>query len=247
MISTKWLDPYEFRAGFVPTIIVFSPLGILYIITWPDHFVSLNLVSSETFFLIGIVIIIYALSFLIRHCGKKIESNLWTKWGGAPSTRFLRWSDPTFETDTKERIHEILKKEFKISLLSKKDEKKYPLKGDKLISSAFLRVKAFLYYNDSEGIWKKHNMEYGFNRNLMGSRWIWLIFSIIGTIVFVYLWIADGSNSFLVLGVILSLIELICSIVVGWYYLPLFVKEAADRYSESAWMAFLAILDKNYQ
>ena len=241
MRITDWLDSYEIRARIAPTIIVFSPIAILAILIWPDLFSSLNLVLGETALLIFLM---YALSFLIRHYGKKIEPNLWSYWGGAPSTRFLRWQDSTFTFMFKEKVHVLLKNQFKISLLSKDMEEKNPIDRDKQIAAAFLQVKSYLYRNDPEGLWKKHNMEYGFNRNLLGSRWIWLIFSIIGTTIFTLLWIKNGET-FLFLGIMLSSIEVICSIIVGWHFLPSFVKEAADRYAESVWTTFSVITEQD--
>ncbi len=232
-----WLDSYEIRARFAPSIIVFSPLALLAVFILPELINSLNYVLGET---VVLVFLIYALSFVVKHHGKKIEPVLWSKWGGAPSTRFLRWSDSKFDSKFKEKIHESLKKQFEISLLSTEQEKMNPIEGDKQIDAAFLRVKTFLYRNDPEGIWKKHNMEYGFNRNLMGSRWIWLFFSIIGTIIFANLWLNGGEKLFF-FGMLLCSIEVICSIIAGLYYLPSSAKEAADRYSENAWTTFLII------
>jgi hypothetical protein len=83
-------------------------------------------------------------------------------------------------------------------------------------------------------------MEYGFNRNLMGSRWIWLFFSIIATTIFTILWLNNGEK-LLFFGMLLSSLEVICSIIAGWCYLPLLAKDAADRYSENAWTTFLVI------
>lgn len=237
-----WLDSYEIRARIAPTIIVFSPIAILAILTWPDIFSSLNLVLGETVLL---VFFLYALSFIVKHYGKKIEPHLWSQWGGAPSTRFLQWRDPTFTFMFKENVRVSLKNQFKIILPSKEMEEKNPVDGDNQIAAAFLQVKSFLYKKDPEGLWKKHNMEYGFNRNLIGSRGIWLILSIVGTAAFTLFWMKSGENLFF-LGIVLNAIEIFCSIIVGWYYLPSFVKEAADRYAESAWMAFSAISERNH-
>jgi len=242
MIITDWLDSYEIRARIAPTIVVFSPIAILAILTWPDLFSSLNLVLGETILL---VFFLYALSFVVRHYGKKIEPTLWSQWGGVPSTRFLRWQDPTFTVMFKENVRNLLTNQFKIILRSNEMEEEDPVDGDNKIAAAFLQVKSFLYRNDPEGLWKKHNMEYGFNRNLIGSRWIWLILSIVGTAAFTLLWIRSGEN-LLFLGIILSLVEIICSIIVGWCYLPLFVKEAADRYAESAWTTFSVISSQEH-
>src|SRR5208337_3656936 len=138
-----------------------------------------------------------------------------SKWDGAPTVRFLRWRDPTFDFTFKEKMRELLKKQFKITLISKEMEERNPVDGDTQISAAFLQVKSFLYRNDPEGPWKKHNMEYGFNRNLVGSRGIWLILSIVGTASFAFLWMKSGENLFL-LGMVLNTIEMAGSIIVGW-------------------------------
>jgi hypothetical protein len=236
----EWLDPYEIRARISPTIIVFSPIVLLIVLTWPDLLSALNLVLGET---ILVIFFLYALSFLMRYYGRKIEPILWSQWNGAPSTRFMRWNDPTFSISFKEKTRDILKNQFNIVLLSREMENKMPAEADRQIESAFLQVKAFLYKNDPEGLWKKHNMEYGFNRNLVGSRQVWLILSIIGTLAFSLLWLQFGGNTYL-LGIVVDSIEILCSIIVGWHYLPLLTKTAANRYAESAWSAFLVVSDK---
>jgi len=232
-----WLDSYEIRARIAPTIIVFSPIAILAILTWPDIFSSFNLVLGESVLLI---FFLYALSFIVKHNGKKIEPALWFQWGGAPSTRFLRWRDSKFTDTFKETIHARVKNQFKVVLPSKEIEERNPIDTDIQISEAFSQVRSFLYRNDPEGLWKKHNMEYGFNRNLHGSRGVWLVLSIVGILIFVLLWMKSGDH-LLFLGIVLSTIEVFCSIIVGWHYLPSFVKEAADRYGESAWVGFSVI------
>ena len=66
----EWLDPYEIRARISPTIIVFSPIVLLIVLTWPDLLSALNLVLGET---ILVIFFLYALSFLMRYYGRKIE------------------------------------------------------------------------------------------------------------------------------------------------------------------------------
>lgn len=235
-----WLDSYEIRARIAPTIVVFSPVAILIILIWSEVFTSFNLIIGEMALLL---FLIYALSYVVKFYGKCIESSLWAAWDGAPSTRFLRWRDVSFNDEFKEKIHGLLKNNFPCSLLSKSDEEKSPINADNQISAAFLQVNAFLRKNDSEGLWQKHNAEYGFNRNLLGSRTLWLFFSTIATIVFLFLWIKTNQN-LLFIGMILCSIEILCAFIVGWYYLPLLVKVAADRYAESMWMAFSVISEK---
>jgi hypothetical protein len=238
----EWLDSYEIRARIAPTIVVFSPFALLIILIWPEVFPSFNLIIGEVALLL---FLIYALSYVVKFYGNGVESSLWVEWDGAPSTRFLRWRDVTFNDEFKEKIHGLLKSNFQCSLFSKNDEGKSPVNADIQISAAFLQVKAFLRKNDSEGLWQKHNAEYGFNRNLIGSRTLWLFFSTIATIVFLFLWTKSNQN-LLFIGMILCSIEIVCSLIVGWYYLPSLVKAAADRYAESMWMAF-SVISKKYR
>jgi len=243
MKNLDWLDSYEIRARIAPTIVVFSPLAILVILVWPEIFTSFNLIIGEIALLL---FLIYGLSYVVQYHGKGIESSLWTQWDGAPSTRFLRWRDLTFNDEFKERIHDVLKIRFQCSLLSKIEEGKLPVDADNQISAAFLHVKAFLSRVDPEGLSKKHNAEYGFDRNLLGSRIIWLLFSIISTVVFLILSLKTGQNLFF-MGMILCSIEILCSFIAGWYYLPSLVKVAADRYAVSTWTAFSVIPEKPLQ
>jgi hypothetical protein len=231
-----WLDQYEIRGRMAPAIIISLPLAIS-IIT------IVSIISDKlTQLLLGygiiVLVLVYALSFLVRHFGRKIEKGLWSNWGGAPSIRLMRWKDPTFGGDLKEQLHKAVENDCGIRLSSPEEEYVNPQKADEQIMQAFLQVKAIVRKNDPDGIWTKHNAEYGFHRNLLGSKWIWLIFSIIGVV-------ASGITLYfkkddtLILGLALNIFLIIISILSGWYFLPMMIKDSAERYAESIWNSFL--------
>lgn len=236
----EWLDPYEMRARMAPTIIVSLSLAITL------FFIVHGKFDSLIHFLLGsgviLIVLIYALSFLVRHYGRAIEADLWTKWGGPPSTRFMRWRDSTFGDDLKQQFHAAAERHCEIKLMSKEEEDNNPDGADRQIVQAFSLVRAIVRHDDPEGVWTKHNAEYGFNRNLMGSRGIWLLFSIVGVVTWGVFWWHFKKDDILILvfGLAPNVLSAIVSIFGGWYLLPKFTKDAADRYAESIWNSFLA-------
>lgn len=231
----EWFDPYEIRARIVPSIIVCLPL-IITLLTIASE------ISGSLFHLLGsgvaLIVLIYALSFLVRHYGKKIEPDLWAKWDGPPSTRFMRWRDQTWNAVLKHQFHAAVERICGIKLKSKKEEADAPVETDQQIAQAFLQVKAIVRRDEPEGVWTKHNAEYGFHRNLLGSRGLWLMFSILGAAICGVVWNFTRADMSIV-GFTLNIVLVVGSILWGWHFLPKFVKDSANRYSESVWNSFL--------
>jgi hypothetical protein len=231
----KWPDDYELRARFAPAVLVGLPWAL-------TVFFMLRVVYHASFdFVAGIVALVaatYLFSFWCRDRGKAIEAKLWASWGGPPSVRFARWSDCTFGSGQKRQIHEAVKRLCGIELLSEEDERMSPGTADALITDAFAHVKAVVRRDEPEGLSAKHNAEYGFARNLMGSRGLWLVSSILTAATSAGMWYFAKREDELLLALALDLLCGAGSILFGWKLLPEFAKEAADRYGESTWSAF---------
>lgn len=231
-------DMYEIRARIAPTVIICLPIITTLI------FIAFTLANNLEKLLFGsgvvLCLLLYGLSFIPSYLGRRMEKNLWMSWGGEPTTRFLRWRDTTFGNDLKRQIHIALRKSCKTKLCSKREEQVDPDKADEQIKQAFIQVKAIVRNKEPNGLWSTHNAEYGFHRNLLGSRSIWLISSIIGVISLGSIWNYKRSD-LLLMGVLINLSLTIFSIMGGWYFLPNGIKIAADRYAESIWTQFLAI------
>jgi len=231
------LDYYEIRARFIPTFIVVLP--IIFTINFILSNNNVHTLSSLGSNLVLVIMLLYPFSFFIRHCGKKIEAKLWYSWNGPPSTRFLRWRDTTFGNEHKQQLHEAVETKLDIKLLSKQVEYNNNELADSQINQAFMQVRSLIRQRDPDGLAHKHNAEYGFNRNLMGSRIVWLILSTLGTIICVNL--TGFMDYTATIYLYLNILWFFMALIGGWVLLPKFVEESANRYSESAWSTFLTL------
>jgi hypothetical protein len=233
----KILDPYELKARVAPGLILALPLLAVTIFTAP-------VLSSWPIFATGSVVslaLIYGLSHVVGARGGEIEKKLWATWGGPPSTRFMRHRDKTFSTDLKASLYNAISREFSKSLLTENHEGNFL--AEQAIVDAFRQVREYLRANDPDGLWFKHNIEYGFSRNLLGCREIWVLLALCSTVFAVVYGVRSGGHPLNPAAVIATL-SLICAVYIGWAVLPSATKHAADEYAESAWMAFLRISEE---
>lgn len=234
------LDAYELRARVAPALIVSLP-GIITLL-----FIGTSLSASIAQFLsssVVLLVVIYALSFLVRNLGRRQENKLINSWGALPSTRFVRWRDNKFSSDNKQAIHREVHNNFQIQLLPPEQEHNDKEKADTLIKEAFTRVRPLLRRDNPNSLSSKHNAEYGFQRNLLGSRFLWLASAVIATLACGVIWY-EQSSQLAFFAAALNSVVLVWSIV--WcFLLPKFTKDAADSYAESAWMEFVSIVQRS--
>lgn len=238
-MSNNLLDAYELKARVAPGLILALPL-----IADAVHAVP-NL-GSWSIFTTGSLCslaLLYGLSQVVRARGDAIEAELWASWGGPPSTRFMRHRDGKFSEDLKASIGQALEKEFGARLLTHQEKVNNRVQADKTIDDAFRQVRQLLRQRDPDGLWFKHNTEYGFCRNLLACRWLWAIIALASTaFAAIYSW-KTGGNVFNPASAI-GVLSLICAAYVGWAVLPGATKRVADSYAESAWTAFLSLAGK---
>jgi hypothetical protein len=230
-------DTHELRARVVPSVIVLLPLlSTLFFCfpqgekSWPA-FVSQGVVSLAC---------LYALTFVIRAKGRAIETKLWHSWGGVPSTRILRWRDNTLSKETKKQIQELVLSMWGVQLLPESAEKTDPVRADRLIVDTFSQIKEFLRLQDKEGLWLKQNAEYGFARNLLANRDLYVLFCAFGILACI-LCAQHARRPIVNVGTGMNLLFLMVGALVGWRFLPSVTKETADRYAERAWLTFLLL------
>jgi hypothetical protein len=237
-----FFDYYEIRARIAPTIVVLSPLimAFLFVILT----VSGSWISSLGSIVVIALLMAYTLSFLPRQLGRKVEPELWASWDGAPTTRMLRWRDQTLDHETKRQVRMRAEQVSGVTLLSREEEDEHPDEADERISRAFTQVRATMRREDPEGLWTRHNAEYGLNRNLLGSRKLWLGLSVLGGLTCAAFWYFYPSEPLLAVGLILEIASIALAYVLGWHLLPRSVKTAADRYAESILGSLLAGANK---
>jgi hypothetical protein len=156
----------------------------------------------------------------------------------------MRWDDTTFSKELKSQFYAAITKKYSVIIPTENEQRINPNHFDRIINDVFIRVRSDLHKSDSDNLWSRHNAEYGFVRNLLGSRWIWLFFSILGTSGCVILYYLEASN-FKLLGLFINLILSLISIVAGWHSLPKMFDYVGYEYAKSAWGEFLSHSDTN--
>ena len=99
------LDRNSVRARAFPVYITVVPVVLALAATLPR---GLDLILGGTTAIVFIPLP-YMVGQLGADFGKRLESKLWLKWGGAPTTRFLRHSNPEFNDITRTRVHTKLR------------------------------------------------------------------------------------------------------------------------------------------
>jgi hypothetical protein len=230
-------DAYERKARIAPAILVAFPLLTTLWTCFSWEGISLG---GKVLGGVISVCLVYGASIVVRSLGRLIEPELWQGWGGPPSTILMRWRDRRISADLKRQYHEAIRNFVNLPTSSESEELSDTKRADELIFQAFTRVKGILRENDKEGLWFSNNADYGFQRNLLGSRKVWTVLAAIG-------FATNGAFSLfkptgmVVGGLVINLIILVGSIYLGWFILPKGVEQTAFRYAESAWESFLNI------
>ncbi len=231
-LTLNAFDRYERYARVYPAILLVMPFVIVSYSITPlfEGPIFTKLLANSTI----VIALLVFFSNIVRGFGKKIEPKMWQEWGGSPSTRFLRKNDEKFNSSTKERFYKKILENTGIDLTSDTTDKK--------IEQAFVTVRETLRRRDREGLWIKSNREYGFDRNLLGSKMLLVIFSFIGSLIcFILIYFFPDDSTKLLIGGGLNLVYGIVAIIFGWFVLPGLTKGVAERYAEQAIMAYLSI------
>jgi hypothetical protein len=186
---------------------------------------------------------LYTVSFFIQNNGQKIQEQLWKSWDGPPATRILRWRDQTFDDQYKEKLHRSIKEFLGIDLLNKEEEQQNPDVADLKIDNAFFQARRFVYNNNPNDLLGKYNAEYGFHRNLLGSRLYWIFSSVIGIILCGFVSYKFGTVDFFS-GTIVDTFLFFFAIIWGWEILPKTIVHPANYYARTLWESFYLIHDK---
>ncbi|MCI0617958.1 hypothetical protein L0244_33715 [bacterium] len=190
-------DEYIIKARVIPALIAFSPILLIPLIFVDATQSKILTIIGEALLLIPLLTL---LSGIMQAAGNKYQQKIIRVWDGLPSTRYLREQDQTLGIEVKRNIYKLIKKTFDISIDGKNDNE---------IIGVFDRMKAYLRDREPKALYQRHNINYGFYRNLSGTRW----YSLVGafTVVFGY-WVLSQCGiikpelgDMLVLGAILFL------------------------------------------
>jgi hypothetical protein len=227
------IDSYEMKARYAPAFLLSLPVIIS---LWSCYGVEYTAFSKLTEGILSIIII-YVLSVIVRSLGKRAEPKLWASWGGAPSTMLLSWRDTTLGDNLKDLYLQRVKDKLNLPVPTKEEERADPARANKLVDQAFQRIKGVIRQNDKDGLWSIANADYGFARNLYGSRALWLIVSCLSAIISGYN-LYSNFNRMILIGSIINISLLFACVYFGWFILPEYTKQVAFRYAEHSWESF---------
>lgn len=243
-------DQYNRRARLFPSLLALLP-PLLLLVTW---FPALLTDISGKSFLVLFASMggLYLLSTLSRTAGKKAEKRLLNKWGGWPTTLWLRHRDSHLNELTKRRYHDYLKRNVPDIVLPTMDEEMAnPVYADQVYASAVEWLKEKRRGKDYQMVLDE-NIEYGFRRNMRGLKWFAVVMSLsvsTATIGFVSPRFIGGGDSQLVDGMVQKFfaaisslpfsvsvaltVNVLASMVWLFYVRDAWVREAGDHYARA--------------
>lgn len=223
-------DRYTWQARAFPVYVTISPIILGLAAILPQ---GLDLPMGA-----ATAIVFGPLAFLAGQVGadfgKRLEKPLWMKWGGPPTTRFLRHSNAEFNRVTREQVHTKLR-HLGLNVPSEKDQQANPRAADehweacteKLIRRTRDRRRFPLVF--------KGLTEYGFRRNLLGLKPFGLPLSITTLLVCLWkIWAGWGSLEQVAVPVGAALLSL--SLLTTWV---VWVREKTVAISANRYARFL--------
>ena len=111
-----------------------------------------------------------------RRFGKRREGALWDNWGGPPTTRFLRHGNNEFNANTRNRIHDNLRR-FGLYIPSQDEQNQNPQEADDFYESCTDELRRRTRDSNRFHLVFKGLKEYGFRRNIFALKPYGLIFS----------------------------------------------------------------------
>ena len=158
-------DTYSFRARVIPVYLTLAPVILLLAVLVPE---GLKLPLGGAAALVFVPISFF-LSQVGADFGKRLEKGLWSKWGGSPTTRFLRHANHEFNEVTRGRVHDKLRG-LGLHVPTREEQDQDQRGADKHYESC-----------TEDLIWRTRDTkkfplvfkgltEYGFRRNLLGLR-----------------------------------------------------------------------------
>lgn len=181
------------------------------------------------------------LSAIISNMGNSIQRVYFDKWGGAPTTTLLMPDNDELDIYTKQRYFVWLNSKIPDLNLSMTVDEKEDHQHKARSAINFLReytrdIKKYpAVYRD--------NVSYGFARNLVALRHIGLIISVVGLAINTGIMLCPAYNTIALgsaltvgsfpLGIVSSLLSLLCVMLFLFVLNEGFVKQRAFRYARS--------------
>lgn len=168
-------DTYSFRARVLPVYLTLAPVVLLLAAIVPE---GLKLPIG------GAAALVFApISFFLGQVGadfgKRLEKGLWTKWGGPPTTRFLRHGNHEFNEVTRGRVHAKLR-QLGLDVPTRAEQEHDQSAADTHYQSCTEDLIRRTRDAKNFPLVFKGLTEYGFRRNLLGLKAFGVSLTVVG-------------------------------------------------------------------
>ena len=168
-------DTYSFRARVLPVYLTLAPAVLLVAAVVPE---GLKLPIG------GAAALVFApISFFLGQVGadfgKRLEKSLWTKWGGPPTTRFLRHGNHEFNEVTRGRVHAKLR-QLGLHVPTREEQEHDQTAADTHYQSCTEDLIRRSRDAKKFPLVFKGLTEYGFRRNLLGLKFFGVFLTVVG-------------------------------------------------------------------
>jgi hypothetical protein len=176
LMLSSLFDEYSVNTRVRPALLAFLPPVVFLYLMFPQLYGVLT-GAVGIFVVFGLVTV---LAHFSRDAGKTAEQDLFTAWGGKPTTIMLRHRDAYLDSVTKSRYHRFLEKNIDGWVAPRAEEElNNPQKADEQYDSA---VRWLLEYTRDQKRYPllfKENISYGFRRNCYGIKWLSIVLALL--------------------------------------------------------------------
>ena len=235
------LDSYNISARAFPVYITIMPIVLFLFAILPESF--------DWKFGGTSAIVLFPLSYLCKQVGgdfgKRRECTLWNKWGGPPTTRFLRHYNSEFNPNTRNRIHAKLRR-LRLYVPSQEEQDQNPQEADNAYESCVDELRRRTRDSKRFPLVFQELRNYGFKRNIFALKPLGLTLSILSFLACLIMVFPDWS-----IGKQFGSVIVPCLINLGLILVWLLwsreraVKLTADRYARFLLEACLGLETEN--
>lgn len=111
----------------------------------------------------------FAITQVVRDRGRHVEPDLFSSWGGAPTTVMLRWSGPEPRAAVSRR-HNLLSRLINIQMPTEAEEQAKPVDADAIYAIATTALRELTRDCSRFPLLQHELAAYGFRRNSFGCR-----------------------------------------------------------------------------
>jgi len=161
----QYFDEYSRKARLYPALLVAMPVIAAVVLLWP------GLSLEKLLPIVAAAGLPFFVGNLVRDRGKLLEDRLAKQWGGLPTTRMLRMTEPTNNPD---QLHDRRKKLESVTgrpLPTAAEEQTNPRRADERYASAIRTlIPRIRQHQDRHPLVQTENTYYGFRRNLLALK-----------------------------------------------------------------------------